>query len=293
MISPLSISKSLILKELSEIVRAVERRGGPGLSPLVSQTATTETGGAQALATGWSPAPFLSRGGIHEWLGLAPSPAAPPSTSSRPRRPSPTHWTPPCGILIHLAHRAIARNGGSGGERERSGVILWIGRHIRPHAAAVGADDALLARSIFVDPPDVPSRLWAIDLALRSPAVAAVIADGSGLDMAALRRLQLAAEAGLRAGGGGIGLLARPPEEIGHISAAATRWLVHPAPTPARVPRWSIRLLRARGVLHVPDESAPFEVEWHRASCRVVVPAAVVHGPCQAASAPSLALRTA
>jgi hypothetical protein len=109
-------------------------------------------------------------------------------------------------------------------------------------------DRTLLNRSLFINPPDLASRLWAIDVALRSPAVAMVIADGSRVDMAASRRLQLAAEASVA-----MALLARPAHELECLSAAATRWLVRPQPhialhvTSAR-PRWSVELLRCKGV---------------------------------------------
>ena len=173
-------------------------------------------------------------------------------------------------------------------------MVVWVGRRVHPYAVAadVGRGRGATA-GILVDPPDAASRLWAIDLALRSPGVSAVIADGSGLDMAASRRLQLAAEAGLGAGGGGIGLVARPAHESKHISAAATRWVVRPAPSEGRAARWSIELFRARGALAAPGGTEPIVVEWSRASCRVVVPAAVVHRPGLAPAAPGRALRTA
>lgn len=106
-------------------------------------------------------------------------------------------------------------------------------------------DEALLARSIFVDPPDDRARLWAIDLCLRAPSVAVVVADGRGLSMAASRRLQLAAEAGNT-----LALLARPAAERRTLSAAATRWHVHRtlvAERDASRPRWMLELLRCKG----------------------------------------------
>jgi hypothetical protein len=80
---------------------------------------------------------------------------------------------------------------------------------------------------VFIDPPDDHSRLWAIDLALRSSGVSTVIADGSRLSMASSRRLQLAAASGGQ--GGALCLLARPPWEITELSAAATRWMIRRA----------------------------------------------------------------
>lgn len=112
----------------------------------------------------------------------------------------------------------------------------------------------LLASSLFIDPPDDAVRLWAIDLALRCPALAAVVADGRGLTMPASRRLQLAAEKSVAgAGGGPLVLLARPPSERGMPSVAGTRWLVEreAGASSARAttanPRWSVEVLRWKG----------------------------------------------
>ena len=129
-----------------------------------------------------------------------------------------------------------------------------------------------MQRSIFVDPPDGASRLWTIDLAARCPGVAAVVADGSGLDMAATRRLQLASEAG-----SALVLCARPPNEVDHLSAAATRWLVRCAPATDKAPRWIVELLRCKGVQ--PESEVLRTVEWKGAQGGVVVHAALVDRP--------------
>jgi hypothetical protein len=175
----------------------------------------------------------VARGAVHEWFGLAE-----PASASR-------GWTPPLGILIHLAWQALeqASNAASGGR------VIWIGRRIWPHPRAliretaegvVGGVGGLLCCSVFIDPPDDASRLWAIDLALRCPAVVAVVADGHGLELPQTRRLQLAAEAGAA-----LGLLSRPPGELERRSTASTRWRVRPALGPR--PRWAVELLRCKG----------------------------------------------
>ena len=96
---------------------------------------------------------------------------------------------------------------------------------------------------------DLGRKLWAIDTALRCPSVTAVVADGSGLDMAASRRLQLVA-----ARSNALVLLTRPPAERGEISAATTRWWIErtgaacgeDGAEPARGVRWRLNL-RAKG----------------------------------------------
>jgi hypothetical protein len=105
----------------------------------------------------------------------------------------------------------------------------------------------LLASSLFVDPPDDAVRLWAIDLALRCSALAAVVADARGLTMAASRRLQLAAEKSLK-DGGPLVLLARPLAERATPSVAGTRWLVvRDENSSSMNPRWGIEVLRWKG----------------------------------------------
>jgi protein ImuA len=126
--------------------------------------------------------------------------------------------------------------------RESSrGLVVLIGRRCWPSAWAIRRVGLDLDRCIFADPRDEDQRLWAIDQSLRCPGVSAVLADASGLDMAASRRLQLAAEAG-----GGLGLLARPPSEVKSLSAAATRWVVRPRVSETKHVSWSVELRRCK-----------------------------------------------
>lgn len=185
-----------------------------------------EAGGA--LATGWDaidaclPGGGLRRGAVHEWLLQ--------SGGSR-------GWSAPLLALAHLARRAVDAY-------EEARCVCWIGRAVWPYGSALAteSDRGLLDRSLFLDPATDVDRLWAIDLALQSDAVAAVVADGSRLIHKATRRLQLAAEAGDT-----IGLLARPPNDRRQLSAAATRWIVTPLPSDGFAPRWSVELVRCKG----------------------------------------------
>ncbi|UCD74810.1 MAG: hypothetical protein JSV91_13605, partial [Phycisphaerales bacterium] len=187
----------------------------------------------------------------------------------------------------------------------------WIGRRVWPlprllvREAGGVRDRRLLDCSLFLDPPDRAGRLWAIDVALRCPAVIAVIADGSGLRMAETRRLQLAAEAGrscerravnvqekkIPGAGGelpGVGLLVRPENELKELSAATTRWLVHPVATthphsPPR-PRWTVRLLRNKAAPLAGDEEQTWLLEWDDHVQGIVHPSAEVVGGSDPAS---------
>jgi protein ImuA len=182
---------------------------------------------ARSIETGWGPgSPTLDRGCIHEWFAEA-CPAA---------------------LFAGIAARSLG---------DRPGSILWIGCACWPYPAWLTPD--LLRRSVFIDPACDAERAWAIDQALRCAGVSCVVADGRRIDMPTSRRLQLAAGTG---GGGVLGLLARPPDEIRILSAARTRWRVTPAPNPHPhpdahfhpTPRWTVELLRCKGLR--PDTDA-------------------------------------
>jgi len=203
------------LSRLRAAIERVETRSEPAAEP-------------PRLVLGWGRADAatgggLRRGAVHEWFSGGADPGGG------------RWWGPPLGVLIHAAGRAVGgEEGGRWGE--------WVGRRVWPHARAI-RDPLLVARSLFVAPGGDAERLWAIDLALRCAGVAAVIADGTGLDMGGSRRLQLAAGAG-----GGVCLLARPWCERREVSAAWTRWRVEPARSEESDPRWSVELLRCKGV---------------------------------------------
>lgn len=144
--------------------------------------------------------------------------------------------SPAC--AIHIAASVIGSRWCPGG------VFSWIGRRCWPYPIALArASHQLLLRSIFIDPPNRDERVWAVDLALRSEGSAMVIADGSRLTLNETRRLQLASEAGRT-----LGVLLRDGGEKGELSAARTRWLVTPAFSADADQRWTVELLRRKGV---------------------------------------------
>lgn len=133
----------------------------------------------------------------------------------------------------------------------------------------------MLRRSVFLDPSPA-DRLWALDLVLRCEGAAAVVADGTGLDMNATRRLQLAAEAG-RAWFG----LTRPLAELTSPSAAAFRWEVQPDVNAeeAQHPRWAVALRRCKDAGAGSTEAEHWTLEWRGDAGVVPLPAAVVDRP--------------
>lgn len=281
------------LAQLAERMRAIERRGFESAAAARRREAGEQGAPPPLLRTGWTAVDTvlsdsvsgadgdtnggggLLRGCLHEFIAKAEA------GEDRPRRQRERGWEregawPPLGAIGHLARRAVEGDGHTSG----GGIVVWIGRRCWPALWALSlaergdraAEDArrLLRASALIDARDVAERLWAMDAALRCPGVAAVVGDGSGIDLAGTRRLQLAAESG-----GGVGLLARPPSERWELSAATTRWLVGWSAR-ARRPRWSVELLRCKGVQ--PSREAPrvFAVEWDRVEGAVCVSSNVV-----------------
>jgi protein ImuA len=108
--------------------------------------------------------------------------------------------------------------------------------------------------------------LWAAEEALRCPAVgAACLVYPKPLDMAASRRLQLAAEAG-----GGLGLVLLHPEALSHASAARTRWRIAASPGTGTTsfdlgqPAWRLELVKAVG-----GQAGEWEVIWNQTEQRL------------------------
>jgi hypothetical protein len=120
-------------------------------------------------------------------------------------------------------------------------ALIWLdpSRDLYPpalHAMGVPLDRLYMVRTPAAD------QAWAIAECLRCRGVAAVVAAPPRLDRVGARRLQLAAEQG-----GGAGLLLRPTGAASGDYAAATRWLVAPAPGSETVQRWRIQLIHGHG----------------------------------------------
>jgi hypothetical protein len=188
-------------------------------------------------------------------------------------------FVPLC-LFVHLAWRALEAN--------PSRWIIWVGKKCFPYPAVLardsGRDLRLLQRSLFVRAESPADRVWVADLAVRSGLAGAVMADGTSLDMAATRRLQLAAKSR-----GAFVFLARPPRDLDQLSAASTRWMVGTASSKFEIrsskkeffglsslssPQWTLELLRCKGMQ--PSTSRPvWLVEWNRAANVIGIPAPV------------------
>lgn len=198
----------------------------------------------------WGSDLTTQRGVVHEWFSGAASDF------------------PALSILAHLTRTAM--------KRTHDLCAVWIGAACFATPRLLGD---LLARSLFVDPSDDAARLWAIDLALRSPGVSVVIADGKRLDMAASRRLQLAAQARRdEPAHGPLVLIARPARDLTELSAATTRWVVLPAPSSSLRPRWTVQLLRCKGMRPISEEASRCVVEYDHATGALDLSPDVRHG---------------
>jgi len=260
---------------LGDQIHAIEERFG---ATVVRSGALGEREELRRLETGWADIDAAMGGGLaiaalHEWFGVASGRRFAAGRAEDARREV---WRPPLLPLVHLVKRAMNR--GSFPPR-----VAWIGRRCFPYGGVLvgaGGDERLLERSFFVTAEGPVDRLWAVELALRCPAVGLVIADGSAFDMTATRRVQLAARARQIPA-----LLVRPPWETRELSAAQTRWLLRWAErsregsgpdaeetdeesNPPRS-RWSAELLRCKGrsAGWVPaEDSGPcaWTLEWDR-----------------------------
>ena len=134
-------------------------------------------------------------------------------------------------LLAHAAANTSAR---------RRAVVWCDARGIVPPRRRDGAAAEPAFSLRMRDPRD---ELWAIVQSLRCPAVAAAVASPMRLADIEARRLQLAAEQG-----GGVGILLRRDDDSSRAHyAAATRWLVRPAPGDEFVQRWSVQLIHGHG----------------------------------------------
>lgn len=166
----------------------------------------------------------------------------------------------------------------AGALARRPGPVVWIGR--RGGVFAHGLLQAGLdpRRIVFVDAGK--GVLLAMEEALRHPDVAGVVCElEGGLDLAASRRLQLAAE-----GAQGLGFLLRRSRRfddpaLRQPTAAMTRWRIGAVPSPPALahapdiaglhrPIWRLDLLRCRG-----GEPASWTVEGCDAQGRLAVAA--------------------
>lgn len=155
------------------------------------------------------------------------------STKNRP----PLHTAP----RHHAAHTA------------HTGAIIWIGKHCWPSPFLLNALDTpetpptqqLLQCSLFIDPPNNASILWAIETCLRSRAVHLVIAACPRVSRSTTQRLAYVARTNNTTA-----LLLRAASDIAAPTYATSRWCITPTPSSQDAARWELHLLKLTGVPH-------------------------------------------
>ncbi|HEX4053750.1 MAG TPA: hypothetical protein VHX86_05760 [Tepidisphaeraceae bacterium] len=131
--------------------------------------------------------------------------------------------------------------------QKQGGVIVWSDPRRELHPPALSAAGIDLRHLILLRCPKRSDELWALTECLRCRGVSATVAAIQHLSRIEARRLQLAAERG-----GGVGLFLRPFTQATNAHyAAATRWLVQPAPADSGIQRWSVELLHGHGLRRV------------------------------------------
>jgi hypothetical protein len=103
--------------------------------------------------------------------------------------------------------------------------IAWIAPPYLPYAPALAQRGLPLERVLLIQTGSLKESLWAMEQALRCPAVGAVLGWPAYIVDRNVRRLQLAAAAG-----GSLGILYRPPEAARESSPAALRLRLHAVP---------------------------------------------------------------
>ncbi|MGQ0664657.1 MAG: ImuA family protein [Pseudomonadota bacterium] len=126
------------------------------------------------------------------------------------------------------------------------GPVMWIARGANLYAPGLMALGLDPARLLVVEPRRRADILWALEEALRTPALAAALAETEAVDFIASRRLQLAAE------GSGVTAFILRSGGAGEASAARTAWRIAALPSVAAgggvgAPRWRVALERCRG----------------------------------------------
>ena len=222
------IARAEILAELSDRIRQMERARVRSVREVAAAPSPSSAGGLQRLL----PDVVSLRGGLIEWLSDAKGAGG---TS-----------------LAMLASQPAMDN---------EWWVVVAGRH--PFYAAGFASLSLdLRRLVLVKPERPADAMWAVEQALRTRGVGAVVCEVDRLSSAAFRRLQLAAETG-----GSLGILLRPERVRHQPSWAEYRLLVRPlataGPPSASHPRRRllVELLRARRGFSTATESVIVELD--------------------------------
>jgi len=142
---------------------------------------------------------------------------------------------------------------------QQGNACLWISKSRQLFPPALYTFGVEPDRVIFVDLMQKKEILWAMEEALKTDGLAAVIAELPELDFSQSRRLQLAVEKSKVTGI----VIRTSPQYLGNTACTA-RWQVMHLPSQQRedlpgvgFPRWQIELLKVRN-----GQPGSFQLEW-------------------------------
>ena len=122
-------------------------------------------------------------------------------------------------------------------------TALWIGREAWPAPFLLEQlTGELFDRCIFINPSTEQELLWAVDTALRSPAVAVVVTTIKKLSLPLTRRFAMSA----RQSGATAFFLGHKQTRLPLATHSA--WTMTPKPSATHSACWSLELLRMKGV---------------------------------------------
>lgn len=134
---------------------------------------------------------------------------------------------------------------------------IWIGSKNMIYPPALASFGVAPERIIFVETRLHREALWAVEEALKCPAVVAVVGELSELEFNASRRLQLAVEQS-----GVTGFMHRHSTQTPNAVSCVSRWRVSPVASRGRLPgpgapAWQVDLLKVRN-----GRPGSWQVEW-------------------------------
>lgn len=180
----------------------------------------------------------------------------------------------PASFIIAGITRALHANTSSHTTPKK--ITVWIGRDRWPTPYALPED--LRAHAYFLQPRTEKQFLWALDAALRSPAVGAVVTHYDRLPFTLSQRFALATRTS-----GAIGIFTRPQHALTAPSAAPFRWQITPLPVAsdelAPPVRWKVTLLKAKQAL---PQNNTWIVDYEDETFSLRVPSTMVRGSSEA-----------
>jgi protein ImuA len=175
-------------------------------------------------------------------------------------------------FISPTAENATATNGFISGLlgrlMQQRGLCIWISNRRTVFPSALQAFGIMPHRVIFIDLRTEKDVLWAVEEALKSEAVAAVVGELRELDFTQSRKLQLAVEKSRVTG-----FIHRHQPKAENTVTCVTRWKIEPVPGTNHdglpglgLPRWHVQLTKVRN-----GKPGHWDIEWANNEFRQVI----------------------